>query len=135
MPSLEQARLNGQHRNEIKLEAVALDEKIALVYSRLKNYDEAIKYYQKALQLDPRHPTLYKGLADVYYLLGNLDRAIALNQRGLMLNPVDFHWNLSLSLLYREKNDLPRARQYLSQALKLAPGNEELKKYQQELNR
>ena len=52
-----------------------------------------------------------------------------------MLNPADYRWPLQLSLLYREKNNPALAREYLDQALKLAPENEELIKYQQELNK
>ena len=95
----------------------------------------ALEYYKKALTLEPYRPTLYKNLADIYYLQGNLDQAITLNQRGFTLSQSDYHWPLQLSLLFRENKNLPEAQKYLNQALKLAPDNEELKKYQSELNK
>ena len=135
LPPLNHPLLNPDHREKIAVEAVSLYEKMAFSYSKLKKYGEALKYYERALALNPFRVTLYKNVADIYYQQGKLVEAIAFNQRGLMLNPADYHWPWQLSLLYREKKDLLEARKYLDQALKLAPENQELEKYEQELNK
>lgn len=134
LPSPDHPALNVQHRAQIAAIAVRLDESLGQAYFKMKNYDLAIDYYKKGLALNPYQATLYKAIADVYYIQGRLVEAIALNQRGLTLNPGDYHWPLQLSLLYREKKDLEKAKAYLDQALKLAPENEGLKKYKKELN-
>ncbi|MDD4900851.1 MAG: O-antigen ligase family protein [Patescibacteria group bacterium] len=133
-PPLDHPQLNEDHKRQIKAEEANFYEIMGFASTQAKAYDQALKYYKMALALDPYRVTLYKNLADIHYLKGELDQAIALNQRGFMLNPADYHWPLALFLLYRDKQDLGRAREYLSQALKLAPENAELKKYQQELN-
>lgn len=135
LPSMDHPYLNDQHRAQIALIAVRLYENIGQSYLKIKNYDLANVYYKKALSLDPYRATSYKGLADIYYLQGQLDQAIVLNKRGLILNPADYHWPLALSLLYRDKKDLTKAREYLDQALKLAPENQDLKNYYQELKK
>lgn len=135
LPPLDHPQLNKEHKSEIQAQALILYERMGFSCSQLKNYNEALKYYKKALSLDPYRATSYKGLADIYYLQGQLDQAIVLNKRGLMLNPADYHWPLALSLLYREKKDLTKAKEYLDQALKLAPENQELKNYYKELKK
>ena len=112
---------------------VRLYENSAQSYFKMKNYEQAAQNYQKAIKLDPYRSTLYKGLADIYYLNRDLEAAISLNKRGFMLSPRDYHWPLSISLLYRDKRDIVRAKEYLNQALELQPENIELKNYYQEL--
>lgn len=135
LPSLNQPYLNNEHRRQIILIAVKFYESAGKAYFKEKNYVLALDYYSQGLKLDPFRATLYKNIADIYYVQNNLDQAIKYNQRGLVLNPADYHWPLTLSLLYRDKNDLPEAKKYLAQALNLAPENEELKKYELELNK
>jgi tetratricopeptide (TPR) repeat protein len=135
LPPIDHPYLNYRHRQQIIAIAVKLYEGAGQAYFKIKNYDLALEYYEKGLSLDPYRATLYKNIADVYYIQNKLDEAIKFNLRGLMLNPSDYHWPLALSLLYRDKKDLITAKDYLNQALKLKPENEELKKYYMELNK
>jgi len=128
LPDPNQPQLNQDHKNKIIDQTVSLYEKMGYSYNKLKNYGLALKYYLKALALDPFRATLYKNIADIYYEQGDLDKAIVLNKRGLMLNPADYHWPWQLSLLYREKKDLAQAKKYLADAFKLAPESAELNK-------
>jgi len=135
LPPADNPDLDAFHRAKIVSIAVRLNEGLGQVYFKMKNYDLALGYYKNGLALDPYRATLYKDIADIYYIQGRLDQAIAWNKRGLMLNPGDYNWPLALSLLYRDKKDLTKAKDYLNQALKLAPENAELKKYEQELDK
>lgn len=132
---LDNPLLNQDHKGEIVPATISLYENMGFSYYRLKDYSAALEYYKRALALDPFRTILYKNLADIYYVQGQIDKAITLNKRGFILSPVDFNWPLALSLLYREKKDFHQAREYLDQALKLAPENAELKKYKEELNK
>jgi len=134
LPPLDHAFLNDVHRGQIVAVEVRLDEGLGQAYFRIKDYDSAIAVFKKGLLLDPYRATLYKDIADVYYSQGRLDEAIIWNQRGFNLNPTDYHWPLALSLLYRDQSKLTQAKEYLNQALGLAPDNVELKEYYQELN-
>ncbi|MFA5360276.1 MAG: O-antigen ligase family protein [Patescibacteria group bacterium] len=135
LPSIDSPYLNNEHRKEISDIAVKLYENLGQAYFKLKNYDLAYEAYKKGLEFDPYRATLYKNIADIYYVQNNLDEAIEFNQRGFMLSQTDYHWPLALSLLYRDKKDLSTAKEYLKKALELAPDNEELKKYKEELNK
>lgn len=135
LPSLDDPNLNVPHRAQIASIAVRLDESLGQAYFKIKNYDLALNSFEKGLKLEPYRATLYKNIADIYFVKNQLAQAIIWNQRGLMLNPTDFHWPLALSLLYRDKKDLSRAREYLNQALELAPENQDLKNYYKELNK
>lgn len=135
LPTVDNPYLNDQHRRKIANIAVRLYENLGKAYFKIKNYGLALDNYKKGLSFDPYRATLYKSIADIYYVQNKLDEAIELNMRGLMLNPADYHWPMQLSLLYRDKKDITAAKDYLNQALKLAPDNEELKKYYSELNK
>ncbi|MDO8667512.1 MAG: tetratricopeptide repeat protein [bacterium] len=135
LPSLDHPDLNDQHRTQISSIAVRLYEGLGQAYFKIKDYDLALDYYKEGLKLDPYRATLYKNIADIYYVQGQFDKAIAWNKRGLMLSPTDYNWPLALSLLYRDKKDLIKAKEYLDQALKLAPENQDLKNYYNELNK
>ncbi len=135
LPSIDDPYLNTQHRQEIYNISVKLYENLGQAYFKIKNYNSALEAYKKGLKFDPFRATLYKNIADIYYVQNNLDEAIEFNQRGFMLSQADYHWPLALSLLYRDKKDLEIAKEYLNKALELAPDNEELKKYKEELNK
>lgn len=148
LPPLDHPYLDNQHRAQIASIAVRLNEGLGQAYFKIarppnppaggegeKNYDLALAHYKRGLELEPYRATLYKNIADIYYVQGRLEQAIIWNQRGLTLNPADYNWPLALSLLYRDKKDLAKAKDYLNQALKLAPENAELKKYSEELNK
>ena len=135
LPSVDHPHLNDQHRQQISNIAVRLYESLGQAYFKIKNYDLALEAYKKGLKFDPYRSTLYKNIADIYYVQNNLDEAIKFNQRGFMLSLSDYHWPLALSLLYRDKKDLELAKEYLNKALELAPENEDLKKYKEELDK
>lgn len=135
LPPINHPYLNDQHRKQISGIAFKFYEDLGRAHFKIKNYGLAVDYYKKGLSLNPYRVALYKSIADIYYIQGRLDEAVAWNKRGLMLNSADYHWPLALSLLYRDKKDLAEAKDYLNQALKLAPENVELKKYYEELNK
>jgi len=134
LPPLDHPYLNPVHRAQINLYGVRINEALGQVYFLMKKYDLALQAFEDGLKFDPARATIYKKIADIFYVQGKLDQAIAWNKRGLMLNPADYNWPLALSFLYRDKKDLTQARAYLDQALKLAPENQDLKKYYEELN-
>jgi len=135
LPPIDHPYLNDPHRRQITTISVRLYESLGQTYFKIKNYELALEFYKKGLNLDPHRATLYKNIADIYYIQKKWDKAIEFNRRGMTLNPGDYHWPLALSLLYRDKKDLITAKDYLNQALSLAPENQDLKKYEQELNK
>ena len=52
-----------------------------------KNYDQAIRYYQAALQLNPNKWEADQGMGNCYYAKGDKTNALASYQKALAINP------------------------------------------------
>jgi len=122
-PPLDNPYLNQVHRKQINDELVNLYEIQGLAYSYKRNFDQALTSYKKALVINPYYLPLYKEIADIYYLQGKIDLALEYNLHGYSLNPNDASWPLAISLLYREKKDLVKAKEYDQKAMEIvSPG-------------
>ncbi|XP_054811712.1 anaphase-promoting complex subunit 6-like [Prosopis cineraria] len=62
---------------------------LAHAYRKLKMYDEAISYYEKALALSTRSLSTYAGLAYAYHLQDDFTTAITYYHKALWLKPDD----------------------------------------------
>jgi tetratricopeptide (TPR) repeat protein len=85
---------------------------LGYAYRRLRQLDEAMRHYQQALKLNPRHRSAHEHLGEAYLVKGDLDKAeeqLAALER-ICLIPCE------------EYDDLTRAiEQYLEAAMGLAP--------------
>ena len=92
---------------------------IALVYDDMGDYDKALEYYGKALEiveskLGKDHPytaTTYNNIAGVHYAKGDYDKALEYYGKALriLLNTIKNHPNTiscfqNLALCYQEAN-------------------------------
>ncbi len=135
LPDLNNAYLNKEHRNEINEYIVHIYQNMAYCYYKLDNIDSQRAYYQKIINIDPYKLDIYKNIADTYYQQGDLSQAIWYNKRVYMLNPKDYNWPLAIALLYQERGDNVQALEYAEKALELAPGNEQIKKLRDDLQK
>ncbi len=71
--------------------------KLARAHYQLKNYREAIRYYQDELRRQPQQPDAYDGLGWVYLQLHRLNESRAAFIRSLNLEPLNSHSNKGLS--------------------------------------
>ncbi|XP_050368000.1 anaphase-promoting complex subunit 6 [Argentina anserina] len=71
---------------------------LAHVYRKLKMYNEAISYYEKALALSARSVSTYAGLAYAYHLQDNFTAAITYYHKALWIKPDDQFCTEMLSL-------------------------------------
>ena len=55
---------------------------MGVAYSCLGNFDQAERFYTKALELDPELAQAYINLSDLYYKAGDLPSALGTLQRG-----------------------------------------------------
>ncbi|MFA6994892.1 MAG: O-antigen ligase family protein [Patescibacteria group bacterium] len=134
LPNPDDARLNEEHRQNVLNYQYFISKQIANIYEVQKNYIAAEKYYQLAYRYNSADFTLLKKIADTYYLRGDLNTAIEYTQRGLIRNPSDYRWSLALAVLFDASHDKKSASNYLNEALKLAPQNEELLELQKKIN-
>uniref|UniRef100_A0A803MYY0 Anaphase-promoting complex subunit 6 n=1 Tax=Chenopodium quinoa TaxID=63459 RepID=A0A803MYY0_CHEQI len=77
---------------------------LAHAYRKLKIYPEAIKYYEKALNLSTKSLSTYSGLAYTYHLKGDYSAAITNYHKALWLKPDDQFCTEMLTLALAEES-------------------------------
>lgn len=75
------------------------------IYNGKKEFDKAIFYYQKTIDMNPNIGEAYNGLAQAYMALEKYDKAIANFTKALSFSP--FH---SSALIYRSRGECYKAR-------------------------
>ncbi len=82
-----------------------------------RDWNEAIKWYDRSIQLDPRNPEVYVQRAIAYETINKLDQAIADYRRALKLKP-DYYLAMEyLGNLYTRTGEYTRAINMYSRAL------------------
>jgi tetratricopeptide (TPR) repeat protein len=84
--------------------------------------DQAIGYFQQALQLSPDHLIALDNLGNAYRQLKQWEEARKVLEHALAVHPQDAEANYSLGMVYAQTNDNARAYEYLQNALRLRPG-------------
>lgn len=98
-----------------------------LLYATYGNDTEAIKFYQKALGIDPDNPKTLFNIGISYSSLGKYEQAIDAFNRALFLNPDNGDYHYGLGWVYLLKGESGKAMQYIRSAADL--GNPDAKKY------
>ena len=81
--------------------------------------DEAIKEYQKALEIKSDYARGYFNIGNLYCQKGNLDEAIASFQKALEIYPKYGEAHYHLALIYFENQKLDLAIQHTDEAARL----------------
>ena len=78
-----------QHDSAAAPEPTSVDalSKLASSYTSNGDYDRAIAYYSKALDIDPKSPSIFNNRGVNYEATGNYDKAIADYNEAISLNP------------------------------------------------
>jgi tetratricopeptide (TPR) repeat protein len=93
-------------------------------YFYLGDFDKAIKYYNKGIELKPENPEAWVMKGDAYYFLGDCDEAIKTYDKALELEPDNKIVEVTLFLKgisYACLEDHDEALKYVDQALELNP--------------
>ena len=98
-----------------------MDNKIGMAYSHLFALDQALKYYQLALQLNPRYAEAYNNEGAIYQVRFNYSSAIKAYKRALKLNNRLAPPYRNLGVAYVEKGQYSKARAAFRKALQLDP--------------
>ncbi len=94
---------------------------LAADYHRRRLYDDAVRAYSRALNLDPTNPDIYNNLGAALRSQGKLAAACACYRRSLVLRPNHAGTLANLGNAMREQGNLRSAIGALSQALRQAP--------------
>ncbi|MCU1241396.1 MAG: hypothetical protein JWO71_2122 [Candidatus Acidoferrum typicum] len=110
---------------------------LGIAYFYLKQYDNAIAAYEKAVQLVPNSDMFVGNLAEAYYRAGQKDRAlstfesaISLAYKDLQVNPRDAQTKGRLALWYGKKGDVKQALTFIAEARSIDSNDVDLMYYQ-----
>src|SRR5262249_44663227 len=88
-----------------------------------KNYDEALRWLDRARAIAPNDWKWIGARSLVKRRQGKLDEAIGLQKRGAELDPLNVNVWMDLAWSYRGRRDLQEARAVLDHALTLSPND------------
>ncbi|XP_049849841.1 uncharacterized protein LOC126320406 [Schistocerca gregaria] len=91
-------------------------------------YEEAIRLYTEAIELNPEDPCYYSNRAAAYYLVGKYASAIEDSKTAIAINPKYTKAYSRLGLAYFSMGKYKDAIQVYEQALQLDSNNESIKK-------
>ena len=94
---------------------------LGILAAREGNVDQAIDYFQHALQIDPSHIIALDNLGSAYRQKRDWLAAQRVLERALALNPEDPEANYSLGMVYAQQNDTQHAYEYLQRAIAARP--------------
>ena len=91
---------------------------VASLYRSLGKQEEAVRYYQTAIQLQPRNPSLYEEIAFSLGELGQTNEAIAAYQQAISIAPHRPTPHAGLGVTYHREAKRPEAIREFEQALR-----------------
>jgi len=94
---------------------------LGILAAREGNTDQAIGFFEKALQLNPDHAVALQNLGNAYRQKKDWDAARKTLEHALVLNPEDAEANYGLGMVFAQLNDALRAYEYLQKALAARP--------------
>ena len=116
----------------IRIKAILVHRK-ASIYDDSGSKELAIKFYNRAMELDPAFAWLHNNLGRIYLDQGKLKEAEAELNKAIELDPKDFHALKNLGSVFSAQGKLAEAKMKFEEALRLNPDYAEAKKYLEDL--
>lgn len=85
----------------------------------IKQYNQAIKYLEAALALNPSHFQIYNNLGTAYLLIGQRDKAINCYMKAVKIKPDDAVSFYNIGSIYQIQNKHAQACEYFEKAYQL----------------
>jgi len=98
----------------------------AIASQNLRNYNEALVYYNRAIGAGARNPVIYQHLADIYASKFDTENAIKVLETGQKRNPNNPSIVNNLVNLLLDNEHYERAEKTLEEAIRLEGQNKEL---------
>jgi tetratricopeptide (TPR) repeat protein len=106
------------------------------LYFDAERYDQAIRWYEEALRVDPRNVDVSTDLGVCYYYTNQADRALAQFDRSLAIDPRHTKTILNMGIVRAfGKQDLEGAVEAWERVIALAPDSPEARAAKQALDR
>src|SRR5262249_40518604 len=93
------------------------------IFFRLGRYDEAIKNYDKAIELKPDYAIAFNNRCFAYYAKGEHDQAIRDCDHAIRLDSKQANFFVSRGNVLRKKHDYDQAMADYNEAIRLDPDN------------
>ncbi len=119
IPTLEDERINFEHRDLLKKNISLVLRKKGDVYYKQDRFEEAIAIFKKAYNHNLDDLYLLKKIADSYYALDDISMTIFYNKKGAARDPYSPFWPTALASLYYEKGQNDKVELELEKALRL----------------
>jgi tetratricopeptide (TPR) repeat protein len=124
------AEFELRHLVEKGFESAQIYTTLAYAAWSQKEYDKAVEFYERALELDENNTTALNGLG---YILADTDRDVLKGLRfcrkAVDRKPQSAAYLDSLGWAYFKSGDVPEARVWLRRALDLAPQQREIRNH------
>jgi len=105
------------------------------VYFDGGRFDDAVRWYSAALEINPRHVNASTDLGIAYYYMNQPDRALAQFDRSLAIEPAHSKTLLNIGIVRAfGKQDLPGAAKAWQRVIEVAPGSDEAARAKQGLD-
>jgi tetratricopeptide (TPR) repeat protein len=98
-----------------------LANKTGIAYHQLLDLDNAKKYYQRAIKLNPRYAEALNNLGTIYYAQKSYKRAIDQYRKALRVSPNSASVLSNLGTAYFARKQYDEALMYYQQALEINP--------------
>jgi Tfp pilus assembly protein PilF len=92
---------------------------LARIYLGQKQYKEAMKELDEALQIKADFSTIYQIYGFIYREMGQYDKAAAMWERGLHFSPRSAEIMESMGMMYLHNKELEKAKHYLKEAIRV----------------
>lgn len=96
---------------------------LGFLYEQVGGYEEALRFYRKALEINPRHEKALYRLAKHYQEAGDLKSALILYQQLVQVNPKNIDAYLNMGIIYNASGEVSRAKMFYHKTIGLDKNN------------
>ncbi len=101
---------------------------MGLIYEACKKPEKALAFYEEVLRHFPDDPSVLIKIAQIAQKKNWTDVAITAYEDLIEVKPKKLDYVKNVAYLYKQKCDVPKAKYYFEQALKLEPNEQTIKK-------
>lgn len=108
---------------------------IGSCYYMMGRYQDAIEYWNRAIDLDSRNSSAYANLGNLYYKQGQVEKAISMWLVALISKPEDAKTSLNLAIAFNQKDMRFESIKYFERYIKYCEnkGSDEYQKIKQRI--